>query len=495
MRIKYNRETELYEAHIDGFPAGVNKYDDIVRPGQATDAQNLFLDGSKRGGSAKVNASAIGASAILGLAPYYKVGTSSKWLMAKHGTVAYRWTGTAWESVKTGLTTAYEMEFQPFNALAYAVDGKDGYFQYDGTTFAAVTPVVATADEIAAVGDNVLKVGSGINNDWQFIFLLDNYLMVGGSSDHPSRVYFTYIDEATLELKPGYIPAKHRVDFRTNDNEGLIAGLTYGGDGILFKESSLFRLLGSTRLDFRPYRVEGAKGTPARRSPAIVKHLLFYLTKDEGVYGFDGNTPTKILSDLDTVFDSINQTYIAKSCATEWDGKYLLAIPEGTDTVNKTVIVYDPKYQGYAILRYPFGITAFCKYKFSDTEVLCAAGADGIVYKLFTTDTDDAGTTIDAYVEFTVGLENTEFAKRPIKSFPTCDGKIDNLSVICTVGATTYTDSAIGTGTVTIPTKYKTDPFGAAKGSFFKIKVRHNGDGAFRLTKLLTQFTMDDVPK
>ena len=264
----------------------------------------------------------------------------------------------------------------------------------------------------------------------------------------------------------------------------------------MFKESSLFRLLGSTRLDFRPYRVEGAKGTPARRSPAVVKHLLFYLTKDEGIYGFDGNTPTKILTDLDPLFDTINQAYIAKCCATEWDGKYLLAIPEGADTTNKTVIVYDPRNNGYAILRFPFGITAFCKYKFSDTEVLCAATSNGFVYKLFTTDESDAGTTIDAYVEFTHGMENTEIAKRPIKSFPTYTGKGSNVSVICTVGSNSpITKSLVSAANVTVPTKDKTAAFGASKGDWFKIKVRHNGDGAFSLTKLMTQFAMDDVPK
>ena len=493
MQIKYNRETEYYEAHIFGFPAGINQNDEIIRDGQATDAQNIFLDGNKRGGSAKVNSTTLGASAILGVAPFYVVGSASKWLLAAHDTKVYRWTGTAFSSIKTGLTTAKEMEFQAFNKKIYMVNGQDGYFEYDGTTYQAVPAYSPTADEIAAVGANVLDAAyTDVTKNWQIIALLDTFLFLAGNSTHPSTAFFTYIDPtvATGSIKPGYLPGLYYVDFRTNDNEGLVAAIPYAGDLVFFKESSLFRLLGNSFSTFRPLRIEGAKGTPARRSPAVVGYMLYYLTKDDGVYAFDGNTPMKVLQDLDPLFQSINQTYISKACGVEWKGRYWLAVPEGADTTNKTVVVYDPANKGYTVYRYPFGITAFTKYKFSDTEVLCAATADGFVYKL-ETGTDDAGADIDTYVEWTVGVESAEIKKKPIKALVTCEGGVlDNATVVCTVDGGTPIAKSLGTGAATIPTMYKSDPFGASRGYTFKIKVRHNGTGSFKLTKAKVLFVM-----
>ena len=96
--------------------------------------------------------------------------------------------------------------------------------------------------------------------------------------------------------------------------------------------------------------------------------------------------------------DSINWSYISKSCAVYFDNKYLISIATGSSTYNNEVWVYYPASKGW-VIHTGWNISGWSKMKVNGEERLYAVDStDGKVYRaLF--GYDDNGTAINYQIE------------------------------------------------------------------------------------------------
>ena len=109
--------------------------------------------------------------------------------------------------------------------------------------------------------------------------------------------------------------------------------VSHGGYVLFFKEDAIHMMYGNKPANFQltTERMPGVR-SGCSRSLCVVNETLFYVGR-QGVYRFDGATPTKISEQI------VSDLSAAVAC--QQDGKYYLScLKDG----NQAMLVYDPKY-------------------------------------------------------------------------------------------------------------------------------------------------------
>jgi hypothetical protein len=88
-----------------------------------------------RMGYSKLNSSIIGSNKITGLHWFKKSGSTGE-LLCACGTHIYKWTGSAWSSIKSGMTTGLRTWFCTLKDACYIQNGTDTALKWNGTAMA-----------------------------------------------------------------------------------------------------------------------------------------------------------------------------------------------------------------------------------------------------------------------------------------------------------------------------------------------------------------------
>lgn len=165
-------------------------------------------------------------------------------------------------------------------------------------------------------------------------------------------------------------------------------------------KNSVERLLGtSAQIESAEYfqfkDSYSSKGVVATRSVVDCDNYIIFLNKD-GLYVLNIDK----VSELNIVLNeylktNMNQTYIDKSCACFYDGKYILSYPKGSNTVPTETVFYDFRNGAYGIFDFAFNVYSVWG---QDGEDSLKAGSTtvGRVYDVFN-GLDDDGNAIEAY--------------------------------------------------------------------------------------------------
>jgi hypothetical protein len=161
-------------------------------------------------------------------------------------------------------------------------------------------------------------------------------------------------------------------------------------------EDSIERLVGTDEDNFEFKNSYSTEGCVAMRSYVNCDNLIVYLGFN-GINYFDGTT-SGIFSEAvnEYIKDNINSTYRHLSCATYFDGKYLLCYPKGASAVPSETIYLDLKNKTYGV--YDFAFSCFSIWD-RDTDGLKLKGGSntiGRIYSIFD-GLDDDDSDITAY--------------------------------------------------------------------------------------------------
>lgn len=158
---------------------------------------------------------------------------------------------------------------------------------------------------------------------------------------------FTFpIEEAEANQHGGFI------DVRSYDGSSII-GLKTAFDSLyIFKQKSIFKIVGSAPENFQLVQVVESNGTIADRSIAVGNNGIYYMSED-GIYYFDGTNSHMISHKIKKTLGRINKYRLDDVVGCFYNRKYYLSIPvdaySGTDG---RVIEYDVDNNSFMIHDY-----------------------------------------------------------------------------------------------------------------------------------------------
>lgn len=296
---------------------GVSKLDAFsILESYATHAKNLTSKGypalTVRPGFSNLGSAFAGAIVGLGVwkdAELHAIG-GGEWK---------KWTGSAWSSLFSGLSTTAQWSFCNFKGNFTGINllGVNGEVarKYDGTSVTTLAGCPAGARYIDA---------------------------------HDNRVY------VAVDYTVKYSALRNAEDWTTVEDAGEIAvetsfgenisGLKAGpGHVVVFLPHAMFELYGTGPINYKLEPVSEKVGCVSNQSALMVGGILYFLAHD-GIYRYTGGTaPSKDFA-LPTQWyvDNINKAYRSKACAGTDGRRYYLALPIGSATEPSHVLEYDP---------------------------------------------------------------------------------------------------------------------------------------------------------
>lgn len=235
-----------------------------------------------------------------------------------------RWTGSTWETLRTGLSTTADWSFVNFKGAftdtnLIGTNGVDAALRYDGSTVQTLANAPAGANFMCqhdnrlycAVGNKVYYSGVNIADEWT----LAPGVRVNNSSPGTIRRE-TYVGEDLIGMQSG---SKH---------------LT------VFFPSSSHELYGTNTNDFEFIAVAEDFGAINNKSMTNLGGILYFVD-ETGIYNYSGGVrPRKEFSiAMQWYIDNMNKAAKQMCCAGS-DGRFLyVGIPMGS-TVD-TILVWD----------------------------------------------------------------------------------------------------------------------------------------------------------
>ncbi|MDI6787534.1 MAG: hypothetical protein QME51_04110 [Planctomycetota bacterium] len=349
-------------------------------------------------GTSKLNSTKIGDFQITSLYRAY-VGSDSCTL-ATAGTNMYYWTGSAWTSIKSGLTADNPWSYVTYNGTVYAMNGVDTPQKIDITLLPSYAPT-ASDWTTAPTGFKWLVLVPEKDIIWAMV-----------NTANPERArYCARNTDGTADSESW--PTDNYVPFpSTASAETIVSGTAYNGNLLILTDNSICLLTGATPYEFGVMVLERNKGCTARRSVAQLGNDVIFLGKD-GIYLFSGQRAHRISSDIQVEIDDINRTYIDDAVAVTDEHAYYLSYcsTEATGTVNNRLLMFDTEIgdviggivKGGWTGPHIIGAASFCRYGGSnDTGEIYFGDATstGFVHKFMDTSaTDFSGSAIDMIFE------------------------------------------------------------------------------------------------
>jgi hypothetical protein len=357
-----------------------------------------------RRGQEKLNAVTLGASPILGLYAYYKEDGTKKLICAHSGNIYYWDTAaSAWVGIHSGLNATANVNFVTTANHVMGFNGVDWPWKWDGAA-ASVTVVdpltdtgvanayVVSDDSGTAVYETGLRIhfmtanantgASTVNynnigvkpilyrgapldagkiardtvipleyNGSEFAIVTTEFVPKDAKNPvlHKEKV-FIQVESAPSELwfseafEPEKYPVVYTWAFNDGNGEEVTCHIPFLGDLVVFKKTSIHLLRGTTMDDFRADELDSRVGCVGPRA-ACVHGLKVYHVATDGLYEFNGLRSINISSKKIFNFwrNNVNQTYLHKAVVKVWDGLVWVAFPEGSSTVNNSVLICDPE--------------------------------------------------------------------------------------------------------------------------------------------------------
>ncbi len=297
----------------------------LLRVEESPDLLNIVLDEkgsvSQRPGTAKYKSVQVEDAPCTSLYEFsQKDGTT--FLLAAAGKHLKKETEAGWESLKSDFTEGQHFEFITNTTIdkCLFVNGKNGYFEYDGTNCVEVTPYSPTEDEILEFGLN------SIPEDPKFILFHKYRVWLAGTTEYPDRVYFCgqSIEGSVLY---DYFPVNYWIRIPNPKGEPVTGMIVYQDRPYIFTRSSIWTVYGDFPDEYHVVKVLDGVGCIAHRSIREVNGRLFFLGMD-GIYMFDGTAISRLSHKIPTEFDAVDREKLDRAAAYAMKGNYLLSLPE-----------------------------------------------------------------------------------------------------------------------------------------------------------------------
>ena len=293
---------------------------DIRRPGVLAKASGYSQVGST------------GASGDVDGLFVFRETDGTRTLMKYHGTTLYKWTGSAWSSVGTGLPAVTQ---KVVVVNAYIDDEDRVYFTanatadlqyYDGSTVSSISGYGCKA---LGYYRNRLYLGSPTVS----------------STTYPQRVLFSGIGVDTFD---------NDADYFDDMGEPIIALNAYGGRLYIYSEYNVSRYDGYSLVP-----IPGNFGTTSQQTVQICYGRLTWFNR-QGVFMYGGaESPTLISRQIQGWIDSLTSVTNIVAGVDAYD-RYLLYVGDITyegDSYSDVVFRYDPLINAWDILPdRPFGV-------------------------------------------------------------------------------------------------------------------------------------------
>jgi hypothetical protein len=302
--------------------------------------------------------------------------------------------------VTSTLATA-DIGYIAYQGKLYIVDGSK-YYQYDGTTFAEVTP------DPDATNTNFEAV-----KRCKYLALLGNRLFAAGDSQNPNLLYFSELG------KPNFWKGTSVINVSSNDND-VITGLTvFAGALLVFKKNSIWAWFGTDpNVDVKFVKIPAHTGALNIQTVVDANNTLIYFGRD-GLYALSSLNKDYINSELISVkvTNLIKSIVKPEKAVAVFDGRrYLLAYcDDATLNYNNKVLVFDTVLGAFT--RYTnIYINTFCR-KLDGTLLFGSAKNDGYIYKFDDVYNDDGNVINMRVVTKPYALSDNAFTINKLKRF------------------------------------------------------------------------------
>ena len=370
---------------IKNFAGGLNQSadDSLLSVNQSRDAQNVDVSSGTLktiSGYSKYIATAAPAG-ITRLMKFYKNNTSTgavtSYLLAATATAIYYWTGSAWTSLATGLTSG---DWDYFNYQIGATDvvimgnGADTMKKWDGTTFADLGGNPPNMKSVTLHSERIW--GTGVKATPNSVYYSDT---IGKGHTGPEN-WTIAEDRAGVVSVPTW-------------DGGVCIGISnIFSDVVIFKTNNIFRVVGTYPSVYEVKQVYSSVGAIAEKTIVSGNDRAFFLSKD-GLYYYNGVSAYPLLGDMakDVV---INPSYAKNAVSIIHKNVLYCAFPEDNSTANNAVFVYDLLNKNLMIWR-GIAVTDFMEYE----DNLLFTNSTGYVFHIDDTATSFDGTSITAYWE------------------------------------------------------------------------------------------------
>lgn len=339
------------------YPAvGINQAVDesLLQPGETSDGQNFCV---RKGiyevtaGNTKYVPVAVpgGCETLMAFYKNESDGYVSKTLLAASPTNIYKWTGSAWQSIMSGLTSgrfSFINYQKGMTEIVIMSNGSDPMMKWDGTTLSSVGGGAPKAKSITLHYERVWA--TGING-------LPNTAKASKDMDPD------FWDLTDPEGDDPLAPAGVEIDLPTWDG-GVNIGLSnIFDDVVIFKTYSIWKIVGTYPGEYQVVRVFSASGAIAERSIVDGGTVCFFLAID-GIYAYNGNQADPISAKVEKIIKNMNPAYRDKAVGVFYDNRYILALPEGDSTENNCIVEYDILTQQWTVKR-GFNVNSFLVFK------------------------------------------------------------------------------------------------------------------------------------
>ncbi len=231
--------------------------------------------------------------------------------------------GTTWTDCTGGgsRTTGAKWVFVQANDNLYGVNGVDTPIKFTGT-------VVST----------VAAIPQGIAIEW-----FKNFMWVIGNPTYKDRLYFSNAND------PETWGASDYVNVNLGDvSPGIGLKGSAGSTGRLYigKQSSIWYLLGTSSATFTIQPLTYEHGVISHESMMQVKNDVWCIDREgniRGLYRTINDDPFSRLrsNDIQYTISGLNKASLANSSAVYFDNYAMFFVPNGVDTYNSLVLVYD----------------------------------------------------------------------------------------------------------------------------------------------------------
>lgn len=225
-------------------------------------------------------------------------------------------------------------------------------------------------------------------------------MFAANNDDNPNRIFFSDIGDVETWGASSWI------DVDPDADDEITGIVPYGDDILIFKNRSIWQLVGRTEASFSLYRLDPSKGSPSRRSIANVQGKVVFFDPNTGIWQFDGSGFEQISYPIQEWFrDQVLATSSPEffhSWAFAYKDRYYLCIRHAWDQFADTdggTLIWDAQTKAWSIADFRFEDGA---YIWADNDSEPYLSSNSKLFKLDRTVVTDSEATSRA-MTFTTG--------------------------------------------------------------------------------------------